>query len=200
MDDLLVHRLGAQDEQPQDRVVGDGAARSCTRRCRSSASLATRTTRSFSVGRHYRDALSAALMISNDRIFAKSASMLLVLQGRLTECHDEYDQRELLRGLVEHGLIVPGRRAGRLRPRRRVRGRARALQRPRHRSLRGRRRRGLHVPAGHRPHDHREDATTWTRSRTSCGAVFSFFGKDKRRARLCRRRCTPASPGATRRA
>ncbi len=31
-----------------------------------------------SVSRHYRDALSAALMISNDRIFAKTASMLLV--------------------------------------------------------------------------------------------------------------------------
>ena len=38
----------------------------------------------FSVGRHYRDSLSAALMISNDRISAKSASMLLVLQGRMT--------------------------------------------------------------------------------------------------------------------
>jgi len=32
----------------------------------------------FSVGRHYRDALSGALMISNDRIFSKNASMLLV--------------------------------------------------------------------------------------------------------------------------
>jgi acyl-CoA dehydrogenase len=32
----------------------------------------------FTVGRNYRDALSAALMISNDRIFAKTASMLLV--------------------------------------------------------------------------------------------------------------------------
>lgn len=31
-----------------------------------------------SVGRHYRDALSAALMISNDRIYSKTASMLLV--------------------------------------------------------------------------------------------------------------------------
>ncbi|MBX3231180.1 MAG: acyl-CoA/acyl-ACP dehydrogenase [Labilithrix sp.] len=31
-----------------------------------------------SVARHYRDALSAALMISNDRIFQKTASMLLV--------------------------------------------------------------------------------------------------------------------------
>jgi len=34
----------------------------------------------FSLGRHYRDSLSAALMISNDRIAAKSASMLLVLK------------------------------------------------------------------------------------------------------------------------
>ena len=34
----------------------------------------------FSVGRHYRDALSAALMISNERLTAKNASMLLVLK------------------------------------------------------------------------------------------------------------------------
>jgi acyl-CoA dehydrogenase len=34
----------------------------------------------YSVGRNYRDALSAALMISNDRIFAKTASMLLVFK------------------------------------------------------------------------------------------------------------------------
>lgn len=34
----------------------------------------------FSVGRHYRDALSASLMISNERMLAKSASMLLVLK------------------------------------------------------------------------------------------------------------------------
>ena len=34
----------------------------------------------FSLGRHYRDALSASLMISNDRINAKSASMLLVFK------------------------------------------------------------------------------------------------------------------------
>jgi acyl-CoA dehydrogenase len=33
---------------------------------------------SLSLGRHYRDTLSASLMISNDRIAAKSASMLLV--------------------------------------------------------------------------------------------------------------------------
>jgi len=32
----------------------------------------------LSLGRHYRDALSASLMISNDRIFSKTASMLLV--------------------------------------------------------------------------------------------------------------------------
>ena len=34
----------------------------------------------FSLGRHYRDALSAALMISNDRIAAQSANMLLVFK------------------------------------------------------------------------------------------------------------------------
>ena len=34
----------------------------------------------FSLGRQYRDALSASLMISNDRIAAQSASMLLVFK------------------------------------------------------------------------------------------------------------------------
>ena len=34
----------------------------------------------FSLGRHYRDSLSGSLMISNDRINAKSASMLLVFK------------------------------------------------------------------------------------------------------------------------
>ena len=34
----------------------------------------------YSLGRHYRDALSAALMISNDRIAAQSANMLLVFK------------------------------------------------------------------------------------------------------------------------
>jgi acyl-CoA dehydrogenase len=34
----------------------------------------------FSVGRHYRDVLSAALMVSNERIANKSASMLLVFK------------------------------------------------------------------------------------------------------------------------
>jgi acyl-CoA dehydrogenase len=34
----------------------------------------------FSLGRHYRDTLSASLMISNDRIAAKNASMLLVFK------------------------------------------------------------------------------------------------------------------------
>lgn len=34
----------------------------------------------FSVGRHYRDVLSASLMIGNDRILSKSASMLLVFK------------------------------------------------------------------------------------------------------------------------
>jgi acyl-CoA dehydrogenase len=34
----------------------------------------------FSLGRHLRDALSASLMISNERIAAKSAAMLLVFK------------------------------------------------------------------------------------------------------------------------
>lgn len=34
----------------------------------------------FSVGRHYRDVLSASLMVANERIAAKSASMLLVFK------------------------------------------------------------------------------------------------------------------------
>ena len=44
------------------------------------ASSVTKTTRSSASGRHYRDTLSGALMISNDRIAAKSASMLLVFK------------------------------------------------------------------------------------------------------------------------
>jgi acyl-CoA dehydrogenase len=32
----------------------------------------------YSLGRHYRDVLSASLMISNDRIAGKNASMLLI--------------------------------------------------------------------------------------------------------------------------
>ncbi len=35
----------------------------------------------FSLGRHLRDALSAALMVGNDRIYATNASMLLVMKG-----------------------------------------------------------------------------------------------------------------------
>jgi len=34
----------------------------------------------FALSRHYRDALSGALMISNDRVLGKSASMLLVFK------------------------------------------------------------------------------------------------------------------------
>jgi acyl-CoA dehydrogenase len=42
--------------------------------------LAYKNDSRFSLGRHYRDVLSAALMISNDRIASKSAAMLLVLK------------------------------------------------------------------------------------------------------------------------
>jgi acyl-CoA dehydrogenase len=42
--------------------------------------LAYKNDTKFSLGRQYRDTLSAALMISNERITSKSASMLLVLK------------------------------------------------------------------------------------------------------------------------
>jgi acyl-CoA dehydrogenase len=42
--------------------------------------LAYKNDSKFSVGRHYRDVLSASLMVSNDRIAGKSASMLLVFK------------------------------------------------------------------------------------------------------------------------
>ena len=42
--------------------------------------LAYKNDSKFSLGRHYRDVLSGALMIANDRIASKSASMLLVFK------------------------------------------------------------------------------------------------------------------------
>ena len=42
--------------------------------------MAYKNDSTFSVGRHYRDVLSAALMVSNERIAGKSASMLLVFK------------------------------------------------------------------------------------------------------------------------
>ncbi|MCX5746077.1 MAG: acyl-CoA/acyl-ACP dehydrogenase [Proteobacteria bacterium] len=42
--------------------------------------LAYKNDTKFSVGRHYRDALSGSLMVSNERINGKSASMLLVFK------------------------------------------------------------------------------------------------------------------------
>jgi acyl-CoA dehydrogenase len=42
--------------------------------------LAFKNDSPFALGRHYRDVLSASLMISNDRIAAKSASMLMVFK------------------------------------------------------------------------------------------------------------------------
>ena len=42
--------------------------------------MAYKNDSNFTVGRHYRDVLSAALMVSNERIAGKSASMLLVFK------------------------------------------------------------------------------------------------------------------------
>jgi acyl-CoA dehydrogenase len=49
--------------------------------------LAYKNDSKFSVGRHYRDSLSGALMISNERIASKSASMLLVLKDDLSDSY-----------------------------------------------------------------------------------------------------------------
>ena len=78
---------------------------------------ATRTTRR-SVGRHYRDTLSASIMISNERIASKSASMLLCLQGSVTWAHRDTTSSNSTKTWFGHGLIVPCRRAGRFRERR----------------------------------------------------------------------------------
>ena len=83
MEELLTVGWALKMNNLKVALVRGGAARSSTRRCRSSASAATRTTRSSRSGRHYRDALSAALMISNDRIFAKTRVDAARVQGRV---------------------------------------------------------------------------------------------------------------------
>jgi len=64
----------------------------------------------FSLGRHYRDALSGALMISNDRIASKSASIAARVQGQLDRgsgVTGDYNAEKFYAGLVEHRLIIP---------------------------------------------------------------------------------------------
>ena len=132
MDELLTVGWALKMNNIKVVVVGDGAADRPRGAADHRHRAATRTTRSSSVGRHYRDALSAALMISNDRIFAKNASMLLVLQGRMTSWTrtTRTTSKASTDGLVEHGLIIPVRVPGAFGRGAGVRGRARALQRP----------------------------------------------------------------------
>lgn len=56
----------------------EAAPRLCHQALQIIGILAYKNDTPFSVGRHYRDVLSAALMVSNGRIASKSASMLLV--------------------------------------------------------------------------------------------------------------------------
>ena len=123
-------------------------------------------------------------------------------QGRLSaDGRHDYDIEELLRRPGRARPDHPGRRAGRLRPRRRVRGRARALQRAGHAaSRRTTAPRSCTFPPVIDRTDAREESTTSTRSRTCAGAVFSFFGKEQRGTRAVGEASTRASPGATCRA
>ena len=97
-------------------------------------------------------------------------------------------------GLVEHGLIVPVARAGRVRARRRVRGRARALQRAGHRALA--------TDDGAEVYTFPPVIDRTIIEKTDyldsfphlAGTVFSFFGKDKRRARRCRAKVHAGEP------
>ena len=148
----------------------------------------------FTIGRNYRDALAAALMISNDRILSKSRVDAAGLQGRVTWrptiAASFYD------GLVAHRLIVPVRVLGTF-------GRGAvfedvldALQRGDRRDLARRSRRALYVPAGDRPPDHREDRLSRLVPAPGRNRVQLLRQGAATRA-SCRGACTPASPGAT---
>ena len=98
-------RLRRPHQQPQDRGLASGVVRDrARRRCSICGIAGYRNDTPFSVGRHLRDALSAALMIGNDRIHATNASLLLVAK--------EADRHETM-ALDETRLP---RRAGRRRP------------------------------------------------------------------------------------
>ena len=108
--------------------------------------------------------------------------------------HVRYAAESFYDGLVEHGLIVPVRVQGAF-------GRGAVFEDVLERfnalvdaALEGRRRRGLHVPAGHRSRRSSRRRTTSTRSRNLAGTVFSFFGKEQATRRRCRRRCTRGEP------
>ena len=61
-------------------ACSEAAPRLCHRALEIIGILGYKNDTPFSVGRHYRDVLSAALMVSNGRIAGKSASMLLVVK------------------------------------------------------------------------------------------------------------------------
>lgn len=61
-------------------ACSEAAPRLCHQALRIIGILGYKNDTPFSVGRHYRDVLSAALMVSNGRITSKSASMLLVVK------------------------------------------------------------------------------------------------------------------------
>ena len=101
---------------------------------------------------------------------------------------DDYDLAEFLRRPRQARAHHPGRRAGRVRPRRGVRGRARARSTTlvtAHRE--GRRRGGLHVPARSSTARSSRRPTTSTRSRTSRARSSASSARSKQARELAER-------------
>jgi acyl-CoA dehydrogenase len=59
-------------------AASEGAARVVHQALQVTGIMGYRNDTPYSVGRHYRDVLSASLMVGNERILAKNAAMLLV--------------------------------------------------------------------------------------------------------------------------
>ena len=175
------HRLGAQDEQHQGRVVGDGAAD----RARRAADHRHRRLqeRLEAVGRPPLPRLAVGGADDLQRPHLRARPRRCCSCSRTTE-RWHIRHRELLRRAGRARADRPGPRAGRVRARRGLRGRARALQRAGHASS---------------PKDDGAEVYTFPPviDRTIiektdyldsfphlAGTVFSFFGKDKQAKEL----------------
>ena len=78
---LVAAVAGAMEyRERQQRAAGEAARKQVVQALQIAGVVGYKNDSKFSVGRHYRDALSGALMVSNERINSKSASMLLVLK------------------------------------------------------------------------------------------------------------------------
>ena len=104
---LLTVRLGAQDEQHQGRARARWRPKIVHDALQIVGIGGYKNDGKFSVGRNYRDALSAALMVSNERIFGKDRLDAARVQRRVTMTATPLETKAFAEGLIEHGLIVP---------------------------------------------------------------------------------------------